>query len=285
MVATISDLHVGERAFGHLPRLHMSAREDGLFHPQLCLRAAIDEINAWGPDLTVVKGDLAHYPKRDLYSMVAAELARLTSPVLILPGNHDGGNYAGIPIEVALAEHGFVPVMVLADVDLPGTRVVALNTLWPGRGNGRVTNDVREEAISVVSIDRPVLMFVHHQFMTSNVPRYWPPGILRRHGGPFLDAIAKANPSTLISSGHTHRHRRRQHGPVVLTEVGSTKDHPGTWARYEIFDRAVVQSVRRIEHADVITWTETTGQTVGGMWGRWSPGRLGDRSFLHRWPS
>jgi len=43
--------------------------------------------------------------------------------------------------------------------------------------------------------------------------------------------------------------------------------------------------VRRISHPEAIRWTEHTGGTALGMWRRWSPGTLGDRCFVHHWPT
>ena len=67
-----------------------------------------------------------------------------------------------------------------------------------------------------------------------------------------------ANPATLVTTGHTHRHRRRRHGPVVVTEVGSVKDHPGTWAGYLVYEGGIVQTVRRIMDPTALAWTERT---------------------------
>jgi hypothetical protein len=36
---------------------------------------------------------------------------------------------------------------------------------------------------------------------------------------------------------------------------------------------------------EALAWTERTRRSALGAWGRWSPGRLTDRSFTHVWPS
>ncbi|MFQ5558939.1 MAG: hypothetical protein ACE5GB_15715, partial [Acidimicrobiales bacterium] len=64
---------------------------------------------------------------------------------------------------------------------------------------------------------------------------------------------------------------------------GSTKDHPGVWAGYEIHAEGVHQTVRRVAEPACLEWTERTAAVVGGIWGRWAPGELGDRSVTHRW--
>ena len=57
--ATISDLHVGETGFGHAPRLRLS-RNAATAHPVVCLRAALAELQDWGAEGLVVKGDVTH---------------------------------------------------------------------------------------------------------------------------------------------------------------------------------------------------------------------------------
>ena len=110
-----------------------------------------------------------------------------------------------------------------------------------------------------------------------------PVGVPPAEARQFLDALAAANPHTLVSSGHTHRHRRRHHGPVTITEVGSTKDFPGTWAGYDVHEGGIVQTVRRIADPSAIRWTDHTRRAAAGLWSRWAPGRLGDRCFTRTW--
>ena len=88
-----------------------------------------------------------------------------------------------------------------------------------------------------------------------------------------------------VTSGHTHRHRRRRHGTAVITEVGSPKDFPGTWAGYVVHEGGIRQVVRRIARPDVLRWTERSAAAAFGLWCRWSPGTLDDRCFAHTWPT
>ena len=63
------------------------------------------------------------------------------------------------------------------------------------------------------------------------------------------------------------------------------KDYPGTWAGYLVYEGGIVQTVRRIMDPAALAWTERTRRNAMGAWGRWSPGRLTDRSFSHPWPT
>jgi 3',5'-cyclic-AMP phosphodiesterase len=283
-VATISDLHVGESGFAFLPR-RVSSADPARGHPLTCLRAAIAEINAWGPDLVVAKGDLAHRPNQVLYDLLAEAFAELNAPLVLMPGNHDGGNRQGIPIAEALRPHGLVPVATTDFRDLPGARVIALNSVKPGLGSGWLDEGVVGEVLELARTDRPLLVFAHHQLMRRSLAYYWPPGVPSEAARPFLDRLTEANRSALVSSGHTHRHRRWNRGPIVVTEVGSTKDHPGTWAAYEVYDDAVAQTVWRIGDPGALAWTESVANSVGGVWGHWSSGRRSHRCFVHAWPT
>jgi 3',5'-cyclic-AMP phosphodiesterase len=281
-LATLSDLHVGERGFGHWPRLHHDGTgPDG--HPMLCATAALDEAVRWGAERIVVKGDLSHNCVRREYDLLAPLLQRCPVPLVLIPGNHDGGNHHVDDPADCLAAHGLKLHTDVAVIDLPSLRLVAVNSVVPRRDWGRVLG--RWPRIEAALRDAPggCLLTTHHQLMTTPVPTYLPPGIVFPHANRFAAKVAAANPSTLITSGHSHRHRRHQRGPVVITEVGSVKDHPGTWAGYLVYEGGIVQVVRRVAAPAAIAWTERTATSVFGIWGRWSPGRLRDRSFTHSW--
>jgi predicted phosphodiesterase len=283
-IATLNDLHIGESAIGRLPRCR-SSRELARCHAVTCVRGALEEIRAWSPDLLVLKGDLSENDEPREYAFLAEMLEGFPAPIMLLPGNHDGGNHrlAGGPTAV-LAGRDRLIVDDVDHLDLPGLRVVGANTVWPGHDRGLLTPRLPQLVEAVSSTSSPVLLTLHHQIMRSAVPTYVPPGLLGREAREVLAAVAKANPATFMTSGHSHRHRVQRHGPLVMTEVGSPKDHPGTWASYTVYASGIVQSVRRIADPDTIRWTEHTGRTALGMWRHWSPGRLADRCFVHHWP-
>ncbi len=282
-IATLNDLHLGEVAFGILPR-YRSHPDPARAHPVWCLRAALAEIRDWDPDLVVIKGDLADDNRPGQYALVAEALTGFPVPLVLLPGNHDGGNHHHRGADAAIAHYGLDLVRDVAHVDLPGIRVVAANSVWPLRDRGRLTPRLPAITQALREAPGPVLLATHHQIMRTPVPTYLPPGLLGAEAKAVLAAVAAANPATLVTTGHSHRHRRRHHGPVVITEVGSPKDHPGTWTGYSIYETGVIQTVRRIADPATIAWTERTARTALTMWGRWSPGRLDDRCFTHLWP-
>jgi 3',5'-cyclic-AMP phosphodiesterase len=280
-VATIGDLHLGETRFGMLPTIR-SRRDPTVAHPVVCTAAAIDELLRWGAELLVVKGDLVHANRRFEYELAAELLSGLPVPTMVLPGNHDGGNHRGHDGAATLAAHGLRMIDEVTVTDVAGLRVIGADTRTPTQvGTVRAST----EAIAAAAAAAPggALVVLHHQLMTAPVPTYPPPGIPAGEAGPFLDALAAAQPRAVVTSGHTHRHRARMHGPLLVTEVGSPKDYPGTWAGYLVYEGGIVQTVRRVMAPEAIRWTQRTARMMGGAWGHWSPGRLSDRCVSTRW--
>lgn len=281
-VATISDVHIGETEFGHWPTLREPPHRGA--HPLRCLRAAVSEIAAWDPDLVVVKGDLAHRCHRREYEAAAEVLTQLGCPVVVLRGNHDGGNERrddGAPI---LSSYGLQPVAEHLAIDVPGLRVVAVDTVRHRFSHGKVAH--RLEAIAgALDAPLPCLLLLHHPPDPLPLPTHWPVGLTGSEPGRLIDVVAEANPATMLSAGHTHRNRRRVRRGITITEVGSVKDHPGVWAGYEVHEDGVRQVVRRITEPSAIDWTERTAAMLWGQWGRWAPGRLDDRCFNLPWPA
>ena len=279
-LATVSDCHVGGHDFGHLPR-----RYGGAASPhERCLGAALREAADWGAELVVAKGDLTQAGDPDEWSSAAAVLAVSPVPVQAIPGNHDTrGDLEGA--RRTLAAVG-VPLAVggAACRDLPGLRLVTADVTVAGRHGGRAGPVAGDVCAFAASAPGAVLVAVHQQFQRWERPTYWPPGIPASDGRAFLDALAATNPATLVTSGHTHRHRVRRHGPLRLSEVGSTKDFPGTWAGYAVHEGGIRQVVRRVADPGALRWTDATRRSFLGTWGPWASGTLGARCFSHTWP-
>lgn len=282
-LATVGDLHVGDgHTFGVLPTVVDPGGEDD--SPILrSTRAALAELAAWGAQMIVAKGDLTHHGSADEFALAGRLLAAPGLPVVATRGNHDvrSGHVDGRPILAAagieLAAGG------IAVRDVAGLRVVVADVTLPGRHPGSFRGVGPAVLDAVASAPGPALLATHHQLQRLPFPTHWPPGVLGPESGRFLRSLAQANPRMLVTSGHTHRHRARRVGPLLLTEVGSPKDHPGTWAGYVVHEGGIRQVVRRVMAPDVLRWTEDTARALLGIWGRWSPGRLGDRCLTHHW--
>ncbi len=284
--ATLSDLHIGISGFDYRNRMVEELTPGVDPHTIRCTRAAVDELLRWGAQRVVLKGDITERGLPDEWEDVAKIFANLPVPIEAVAGNHDSKRAAGkiCPSDGA-ARAGLYLAMEPEAVDLPGLRLVLAPTTRPGHNRGRLTRERTERVAELLrGSSGPALVALHHYLQVTPVAWFWPPGIPRPQATRFLRAVAGANPRTFITSGHTHRHRRRTVGTLVLTEVGSPKDYPGTWAGYVVHEGGIRQVVRRVESPECLGWLERTRWAALGAWGRWSPGLLASRCFTHVWP-
>lgn len=281
--ATISDLHLGARRWGFFKTMTEAEDRYEVPYPVRAAVAAIEEAVAWGAELLVIKGDAANHEEAYDFELLGQLVDRFPDlHMLLIPGNHDvdgGGNV--IPETVGARQLPFIAGVGHADV--PGARLVVANSTKPGQGSGTLAA-VAEQIIDVVAdAPSPVFLGLHHQLQPTKIPRYWPKGIPAPESTEFLERLAAITPNVLISSGHTHRNRARRHGPIGLTEVASTKDWPGVWGAYTVYEGGITQSVRRIGEPSVMEWTEYSQQAVAGLWSKWAPGQIHDRCLSHVW--
>ncbi|WP_426571660.1 metallophosphoesterase family protein [Aquihabitans sp. McL0605] len=286
-IATVSDLHLGTEVFGHRgtiddPFLHPDP------HPVRCARAALGEAVAWGAEAIVAKGDLTNKGNPSEWRQYADLLAEVPVPVDGLPGNHDHGHpearHALTPAEAAGA-FGLSIAQPLTVRDLPGLRVLLIDTTRGGRHGGTLAPVLHDVMDAVAEADPAggVLIALHHQLQPHRLPEGWPPGIGRDESASFLDLLGAAHPHVLVTSGHTHRHRRWGRAGVVVTQVGSTKDFPGVWAGYVVHEGGMRQIVRRTQAPDAIAWTDYSRVAAFGAWEHAAPGRLDARCFDIAW--
>ncbi|MDX6661090.1 MAG: 3,5-cyclic-AMP phosphodiesterase [Solirubrobacteraceae bacterium] len=283
--ATVGDIHIGDGwTFGILPTVRDPGGAEDPPAPR-ALSAAVRELTAWGAQQLVVKGDVTHHGRAGEWHTAAEILTGTGLPVVATVGNHDvcAGAVDGRPAMHAAGAELAVEGIVVRD--LPGVRLLVADVSRPRRHTGSYRHVRGAVLEAATAAEGAVVLAQHHQLMRLPVPNHWPPGVMAPESARFLRALAEANPATLLTTGHTHRYRARRVGPLLLTEVGSTKDHPGAWAGYVVHEGGIRQVVRRIEEPGVLRWTEATRQALFGIWGRWSPGRLGDRCRTHDWPA
>lgn len=281
-IATVSDVHIGAPEFGILPPARDLDATGGPA-PERCLRAALAELKEWGADLVVVKGDITERGAPEEWAAAVSLLAGCGLPVEAVIGNHDvkAGSNEG---RRAFADAG----LHLVDqgtrcLDLPGVRLVLADTTIPGVHGGTIERSGDEVVDHAAGAPSGALVALHHHIQRTSRPTRWPPGIPGPEGRRFLDRLAAAQPAALVTSGHTHRHRARRHGPLMVTEVGSTKDYPGTWAGYVVHEGGVRQVVRRVVEPTALRWTEATGRSYLGAWAAVAPGPLSARCFSLAW--
>lgn len=286
-VTTISDLHLGSTRHGMLNTMF---DRSGLADPPpvRCARGALVDAAAWQPDLLVAKGDLTQSGLAAEWRLLgrlldahAAGVARLG-----VPGNHDKKERRDVDAFEGLALAGFTAAP-LQWLDLDGARVIGIDSAVPSAGPGRLgplAEDAVELAADAARSGRAVLVCLHHPLERAPFRTQYPKGVPWAEGRRFARQLARANPHGLITSGHTHRNRRRSLGPLVHTEVGSTKDWPGVWAGYAIHEGGIRQLVRRVSDVEAIGWIHYSRWAAAGLWWPYAPGRMDDRCFTHPWP-
>lgn len=198
IIAQLTDLHIcapGELAYG---------RVDTTAH----LIAAVDHLNALRPDGIVITGDLVDHGTAEEYVRLRPMLDRLDAPWWPIPGNHDG-----VPFWDVLADRMTDRVRDVGHVvDLPGLRIVLLDTRVPGASHGDVTPDRAAWLASVLDHAGPTLLAMHHPPFATGIAHMDRIGL---RGAGRLAAAVAARPPLAILCGHVHR-----------TVIGSFKGIP-----------------------------------------------------------
>ena len=283
--ATISDMHLGSDHFGASKRMR-----DRSSHPEpFALRSASNAINAalaWGAKHLVIKGDAAHHSRPADFELLGELVDRHANvPMSLLPGNHDN-DLRAVPLPETVGKRALRYERGVSHLDVPGLRIVVGDTTITGVGSG--TLHAIGDALLNTSAESPsgtTFLAVHQQLQVHDPNRYWPPGIPSDQSDPFLDRLHQARPGAVVTSGHTHRNRSRQHKSVLITEVAATHHWPGVWAGYVVHEGGIRQVVRRIVDADIVDWHEYSKNAVGSIWGRYAPGKIEQRCLVHAWPS
>ncbi|MEA3215473.1 MAG: 3,5-cyclic-AMP phosphodiesterase [Acidimicrobiia bacterium] len=282
-VATVSDLHIGSRDFGLFHTMRDPRAEPEPVSLR-CARLAVEEAVRWGAQLLVVKGDLTDRGWHDEWRAAMSLLRRAGVPIVAALGNHETGHRREVDASTVLKAAGVAYPDPLHVTDLPGVRVITVDSALDAQCEGSLSRALPDLLDALVEADRPALVCLHHPFDRWPIPTKYPTGIRWPEATEVLEKIKRAKRDVFITAGHAHRNRRREVGSMVVTEVASTKDYPGVWGGYAIYDGGLIQLVRRIQAPSAMAWTEYTRRAAGGIWGWYAPGRLRDRCFTHRWP-
>ena len=282
-IATVSDLHLGAHRWG-LSKTMVDRSDAKDPFPYRCARAAINEAVDWGAELLLVKGDAVHHQDADHFAQLGELFDSVPElPVLLVPGNHEVDGEGAAPIPAKVGDRGIPYVRSSTSVDLTGVRVIMADSTVAGRGVGTVER-CRADVIELAALSTgPFLLGMHHQLHRFPFPTHYPFGVPAPESTGFLHELAEANPFGIVTSGHTHRNRTRSHGPLVVSEVASTRDWPGVWGGYAIHEGGIRQVVRRVVADDAIGWHEYSRRALVGIWEKWTVGRLSHRCFSHPW--
>jgi 3',5'-cyclic-AMP phosphodiesterase len=201
LIAQISDVHAG-----------------GTRYRQELLRTAIAEINAAGPELVVIAGDLTDDGYPDQYPVAKEELSALAcGHVVRVPGNHDARNVGYLLFEDTFGARDSRERLELDGLDVA---VVAVDSTKPDLDEGEIGREHYgwiEEGFGGGGTDLRVFVCHHHL-----VPI---PGTGRernqvRDAGDVLSLLRRCEVD-LVLAGH-------RHVPYVWPVAGMLLVHSGT---------------------------------------------------------
>ncbi len=277
-IATVNDVHFGETVCGVIegtdigPTFSSAPGEPP--YPEVMNGGAVTEIGALDPDAVVVKGDLTNGGTDAEVDAFLACYAPLADRMTWVRGNHE--SHRGL-------QRGAVPVQT---IDLPGVRVVLLDTSVEGVENGGLDADQLEQLDTLAAeADRPVLVMGHHHAWNPDSAerpaRYF--GIVPDDSEKLVEVVARQPRIVGVTAGHTHRNRVRRFaatGAVPWIEVCCVKDFPGAWAEYRVHEGGIVQVFHRISTPEALAWSETTRPMYGGLYADYAFGTVADRNLV-----
>lgn len=210
LIAQLTDLHVLE---GAAPAY---GRVDTLGH----LRRAVDHLNALPLDGIAITGDLVDDGREGSYATLRPELDRLAVPWWPIPGNHDGPAFWDVFADrMSGAERGLGHV-----VDLPGLRIIMLDTTVPGAAGGQIAANRADWLARALPDDASALLALHHPPVPTGIAHMDRIGL---KGAARLAEALAPHPPLAIVAGHIHRtiHAALDGIPVI---VGPSPAHAVT---------------------------------------------------------
>lgn len=195
LIAQISDPHIkkpGELLYGRIDT-------------QGFLERAVAHVNALdpSPDIALVTGDLVDGGKPEEYANLKRMLSALRMPYYLIPGNHDARD----PLRAAFPEHTYLPSDGFLQYVVEGLplRLIALDTLVPGRGHGALCAErLGWLQARLGESDQPTLLFMHHPPFDCGIEAL--DNARLNEGAEQLAAIVQARGTVeRVLCGHVHR--------------------------------------------------------------------------------
>jgi len=184
--------------------------------PHAGLRAIVDRIMAWGPDLVMATGDLSEDASAASYDFVAEQFDRIKAPLWVTAGNHDNSaTLARVFPHTALRE----PVRIHSG----DWQVLLLNSARDGEIPGRLDKEQLDVLGNLLADDpRPLLLALHHHPWP--VASNWIDRYPLNNPQALFEVLATGPDRQLIAWGHVHQALCKQHtlesGKVVTGLAG-----------------------------------------------------------------
>ena len=280
-IATVNDVHFGEIEAGRIddnPNGPIRRAEPGAEpYPEVMNHTAAAEMAAIGPAAVIVKGDLsAEGTQGEWDAFEACYRPVFGDRLKVVRGNHDSYQH-----QDAYAGDQWI--------ELPGLTVALLDTAIPGATTGMITTEQVEWLDAhAASTDSPVFVMGHHQQWISGAGGNRSDDYFGLHpdaSDALDDVCLRRSNIVAYAAGHTHRHRVRPmaRSGVASIEIGCTKDFPGTWAEYRVFEGGVMQVVHRMSSPEALAWSESCRHLYSDFgidYETYALGTLADRCFV-----
>ena len=279
-IATANDVHFGETECGHLGPPHedigpvlQSAPGDPPY-PEVMNGAVIGEMQALDPDAVIVKGDLTERGSEEQFAAFLAAYGVFGDRLAFVRGNHDAMQDPTLAVEDA-------PYSVEVD----GVTLAVLDTVIPGRVGGHLPDhQLQWLADLAVETSGPILVFGHHDVWPIDAPvrpaDYF--GLTPDSSEALVAVVARHDNLVGYFAGHTHGNRVYRFPSarnVPFGEVACTKDYPGAWAEYRVYEGGYTQEVHRVTAPAAFDWAEATRAMYLGLYGELARGELAARCF------
>jgi predicted phosphodiesterase len=279
-LATANDVHFGETECGRTgdpatdavgPILRAAPGDPP--YPEVMNRAVVAEMQRLDPDTVVVKGDLTDIGLLEQYEAFLAVYGELGPRMRHVRGNHDA------IIDPQLAVEG-APYAV----ELPGVTLAVLDTTLPGAVGGVLPLVQREwlDALAAES-SNAVMVFGHHPVWNLDAARVDPHfAIALDDSRALIEIIDRRESIVGFFAGHTHTNRVVRLGgkrAIPLVEVACTKDYPGAWAEYRVYEGGYTQVMHRVTEPAAFAWAERTRAIIQGIYRDLVLGRIESRCF------
>jgi 3',5'-cyclic AMP phosphodiesterase CpdA len=214
----------------HLSDLHL---DDGPRAAERTNRvlAYLDGLRQY-PDAVLVTGDLADHGAEAEYEQLLELLGERA--LLMCPGNHDRrGPYRKVLLGAPASDEPIDAVH-----DLPGARIVLLDSSIPGRDDGYLADESLEvlaQALAETPPERAVLVAFHHPPADLHVPFI---DDIRLHGEQRLAALLAHHPNVVaVLCGHAHTPAASHFaGRPLLVAPGVVSTLHLPWETAEIVD-------------------------------------------------
>jgi predicted phosphodiesterase len=277
--ATVNDIHIGEKTAGLVEGFSdlegLSSDPDKIPYPIMMSVQAVKEISQINPEVVLAKGDLTSEASDEEFEKFLNIYGETFKDKLYyVRGNHD----AKLSSNISTKD--------LQVIDLPGVKLVMIDTSIEDQYNGQVTDD-QIESLDQIAHDYQgnILVFGHHQIWNpeSRVRPETYFGVKPDDSERFVELMAKHNNLKGYFAGHTHRNRVRRFktsGDKPYAEIAAVKDFPGSWAEYRVYETGVLQIHRRLSSDECLNWSDKCRSLYGGRYAQYSFGEIEDRCLV-----